>query len=101
MRDNAVYVHTNPLLLFTFLAPFAKSTGAWREMRHPTRPAMSELLACAVPLEVKQAVDALAAREAMKTSEIMRRASVKELRAVGILKGGERARESRPVAAYA
>ncbi len=54
-------------------------------MRHANRPAMSELLACAVPLEVKQAVDALAAREAMKTSEIMRHAIVKELRAVGVL----------------
>ena len=69
-----------------------------RDMRHATRPVMSELLQCSVPPEVKEATHALAARDVVKPAEIMRRALVKELRAAGILDGGERIAERRNVA---
>jgi hypothetical protein len=59
---------------------------------------MSEILACAVPAELKEATYVLAARELAKPSEIMRRAIVRELRAAGVLDGGEQPGEPRRVA---
>ena len=59
-------------------------------MRQANRQAMTEQLQCSVPQEVKDATERLAARDALKPSEIVRRAVVKELRAAGILPGVER-----------
>ena len=67
-------------------------------MRHANRPAMTEVLQYSVPQEVKDATEALAARDALTPSEIVRRAVVKELRAVGILPNVERADERRIIA---
>jgi hypothetical protein len=60
---------------------------------------MSALIHSSVPEEVKSAIDALASREFLKPSEIIRRAVVKELRAEGFL--GETETRDRPAPRHA